>query len=58
VRLMVTAMRAKLLELETVGGSLLVLHLAVVPVLAFGALERDYFASHWFLSLPLFQPTI
>jgi len=46
VRLVLTAPRAELLELETLGGRLLVLGIGVVPLLAFLALERDDFARH------------
>jgi hypothetical protein len=46
VRVMLTAKRAKLFELQTICGRLFVLHIAIVPILALGALERNNFASH------------
>jgi hypothetical protein len=46
VRLMLPAVRAKLLEFETRGGRLFVLGVGVVPVLAFLTLERDDFSRH------------
>jgi hypothetical protein len=44
--LMLAAERAKLLQLKTLGGSLLVLGIAIVPALAFVALQLDDFARH------------
>lgn len=41
-----TASPAELLELEPVGGRLLVLRRHVVPTLAFSALKRDVIAWH------------
>src|SRR5258706_14598520 len=49
VRVMLAAIWTKLLKLEAVRRRLLVFHVAVVPVLALGALERDNFASHLLL---------
>jgi hypothetical protein len=46
VRLMLAALGAELLELETIGSRLLVLHVRVVPIFAFRTLKRDYFARH------------
>jgi hypothetical protein len=46
MRLVFPAARAELLELETLGGCLLVLGVAVVPLLALLALERNDFARH------------
>jgi hypothetical protein len=43
---MFTAPWAELLELETLGGRLLVLHVAIVPLFALVALEGDDFARH------------
>jgi hypothetical protein len=48
VRLMLAALRTKLFQFETLSGCLLVLGIAIVPVLALGALERDDFAGHGF----------
>jgi hypothetical protein len=55
MRVVLSAMRAKLLHLETLGCGLLVLGARVVPVLAFLTLERDDFSCH---SLPLFFHTL
>src|SRR5881275_2417013 len=49
VRMMFAAIWTKFLKLETVRCRLFVLHVAVVPVLALSALERDNFASHLLL---------
>ena len=46
MRLMFAALRAKFPEFETIRGRLLVLHIAVVPILALCALERDDFSRH------------
>src|SRR5215472_11480323 len=46
MRLMLTAMAAKLLHLDAFRGRLLVLRRRIVPVLALGALERDDFSRH------------
>jgi len=46
MNLVLTAVRTKLAKLQPFGGGLLVLHVAVVPVLALRALERDNFAWH------------
>ncbi len=43
---MLTASPAELLELEPIGGRLLVLRRHVVPTLAFGALKRNVIARH------------
>jgi hypothetical protein len=49
VRLVLAAAVTELLELETAGGRLLVLGGGVVPVLAGGTLQGDYFAHSVFL---------
>jgi hypothetical protein len=46
MNLVFPAVRAELLEFQTFRRGLLVLHIAVVPVLAFLALKRDDFAWH------------
>jgi hypothetical protein len=51
VRLVLSAARAELAELETRGGRLFVLCFAIVPLFAFLALERDNFSGHVFLFL-------
>jgi hypothetical protein len=48
MRVMLAAVWAELLHLETLGGRLLVLRACIVPVLAFLALERDDFSWHAF----------
>jgi hypothetical protein len=52
VRLMLPAVRAKLLHFETLSGRLLVLGVGVVPVLAILTLERDDFSCHTDLLSP------
>jgi hypothetical protein len=46
VRLVLAAERAELLELETLRSRLFILGVAVVPALAFVALQLDNFARH------------
>jgi hypothetical protein len=46
MRLMLTAERAELLEFETLGSRLFILRVAVVPALAFVALQLNNFARH------------
>jgi hypothetical protein len=46
MRLVLAAVRAELLELYTLRCCSFVLCLAVVPILAFAALELDYFSCH------------
>ena len=46
VRLMLTTLRTELLELETIGSRLLVLHVRVVPIFALSALKGDNFTRH------------
>jgi hypothetical protein len=50
--LVLTAIWAKLLEFQTLRRGLLILHIAVVPVLAFLTLERDDFSCHFAPSGP------
>jgi hypothetical protein len=51
MRVVLPAVRAKLLHLETLGSGLLIFGARVVPVLAFLTLERDDFSRHFFLPL-------
>jgi hypothetical protein len=46
MRLMLPAIRAKLLEFQTLGRGPLILRFAVVAVLALAALELNNFAWH------------
>ena len=46
VQLMLAAATAKLLELETIGCRLLVLHIAVIAILTLGALQRNIISRH------------
>jgi hypothetical protein len=46
VRLVLAAVRAKLLQFDPLSGRLLVLRVAIVPVLAFLTLELDNLARH------------
>ncbi len=55
MRVMLAAVRAELLQLETFCGRLLILCRRIVPVFAFAALERDYFSWH---ILPLAHPEL
>jgi hypothetical protein len=55
--LMFTAIWAKLFEFQTFRRGLLVLHIAVVPVLAFLTLERDDFSCHFAPSGPALSPS-
>jgi hypothetical protein len=48
MRVVLSAVRAKLLHFETLGGRLLVFGAGVVPVLALLTLERDDFSRHLF----------
>ena len=47
---MLTAKRAKLLELETIGSRLLVLHIAVIAVLTLATGENDLVSGHGWTS--------
>jgi hypothetical protein len=51
MHLMLAAVRAELFELQPLGRRFLVLHVAVVPILALRALERNNFARHAYLLL-------
>src|ERR1035441_5082573 len=53
VRLVLPAMPAELLQLQTLRGGLLVLRGRIIPVLALGALKGNDFASHCRLLLVL-----
>jgi hypothetical protein len=46
MRLMLPAERTELLQLNPFGGGALVLSLAIVPILAFAALELNDFTRH------------
>jgi hypothetical protein len=46
MRVMFTAKRAELFEFDPLGRRAFVLRLAVVPVLAFAALELNNFSRH------------
>jgi hypothetical protein len=58
MRVVLPAMRAKLLHLETLGCRLFVLGARVVPVLAFLTLERDDFSRHIFLTSICFNRSL
>jgi hypothetical protein len=55
VRLVLSAVRAELLQLDPFRGGLLILRIAIVPVLALLALELDDLARH--NSVPLLPLT-
>jgi hypothetical protein len=46
VRLVLPAVRAELFQLDPLGRGFLVLRARIIPVLALGALKRDYFSRH------------
>jgi hypothetical protein len=49
VRLMLAALRTELFHFETFGGRLFVFRVAIVPIFALSALERNDFARHGLL---------
>jgi len=46
MQLVLAAMGTELLQLQPLGGSLLVLGFGIIPVFALGALERNDVARH------------